>query len=143
MLLKSNDGIICDLCGRAYRNSFTYYSFESTLVQVNTISKASIKQNKDLDIDVCDDCYQQSIENVKKFLNKIVGNTIKCDYCTNYMKGNFTYHKVLIHKVIVTNKKPEISNNHMDYNLDNNCFKQLSDKANNIKQTIKNEGEWS
>ena len=100
MLLSSKDGIGCDLCGVIYRNRFTYYSLESKGIQVNAAAHSVVQLGKDMDIDVCEKCYTDMIEAVKKYLvNGTKRGTIKCDFCPKVLNGAFKYHTLLIHKV--------------------------------------------
>lgn len=146
MLLKTKDGICCDTCGTTYKDVFTYYSFESTSISVDSASKMVSQGSKDLDVDVCEKCYFNAEEKVKKNLAKVpVPNTIKCDFCTGLMKGKFIYHRILIHKVEVDRNtdKPKVSRNHMDFNTDDACFTQFVNMAMETRKAVKSKGDWS
>ena len=146
MLLKTKDGIYCDICGTIYKDVFTYYSFESTTISVDTAARSVNQGNKDLDVDVCEKCYTNAEDRVRKNLVKIMTpNTIKCDFCTVIMKGKFDYHRILIHKVDVDRNtdRPKVSRNHMDFNADDACFEQFVNIAMETRKTVKAKGEWS
>lgn len=149
MLLKSKDGIFCDVCGQIYKDMFTYYSFESIKISVDATTKRISQENKDLDIDVCEKCYKAAEEKVRNNLAKsaVVG-TVKCDFCTTLMTGTFNYHRLLVHKVVVdknqkTDGPASVQMNFMDFNLDDLCFTGLTSLAVETRQKIKATGEWS
>ena len=146
MLLKTKDGINCDICGTAYKDVFTYYSFESTSVSVDSAALRVAQGNKDLDVDVCEKCYTNAEEKVRKNVAKaLIPNTVKCDFCTSILKGKFTYHRILIHKVDVDRnvEKPKVSRNHMDFNADDACFGQFANMAMETRKAVKAKGDWS
>ncbi|MEM3000669.1 MAG: hypothetical protein QXP41_00555 [Candidatus Nitrosocaldus sp.] len=147
MLLSTKDGIYCDICGTIYKDQFTYFSWESNEVVVNPPNVS--KHGKDLDIDVCEKCYIAAENKVRQFIsNKVIPGTIKCDFCTNVMKGSFIYHKFIIHKVHIDRNKQangasSVDMNYMDFNIDDACFKDLVNLVTNTRQKIKQSGVWS
>jgi len=146
MLLKTKDGICCDICGTVYKDQFTYYSFESNVVSVDSAAFRVAQGSKDLDVDICEKCYVNAEEKVKKHIAKAVPpNTVKCDFCTSILKGKFTYHRILIHKVDVDRnvEKPKVSRNHMDFNADDACFGQFVNMAMETRKAVKAKGDWS
>jgi hypothetical protein len=149
MLLSKKDGIGCDTCGRSYRTQFTYYSYESERVEVDAKKMKTATREKDLDLDVCEKCYENMHNKVKDNLApKEIKDTIKCDFCPNLMKNNFIYHRILIHKVTVDKEQEKdgpasVDMKHFDLRLDDNCFKGLITLAMETRQSAKQKGEWS
>lgn len=149
MLLKTKDGVACDLCGTISRENFVYYSFESTPVMVDTGASMVLRQPKDLDIDVCEKCYADAEEMVRKNLAPaVVPNTVKCDMCTKTLSGKFQYHIILIHKVHVDKEQTKdgpfkVEMKFMDFNLDDNCFTNMANAAFATRQKLKTQGDWS
>lgn len=146
MLLKTKDGICCDICGTTYKDQFTYYSFESSVVQVDSASLRVAQGGSDLDVDVCEKCYANAEEKVKQNIAKApIPNTVKCDFCKSVLKGKFTYHRILVHKVDVDRNvdKPKVSRNHMDFNADDGCFGQFANMAMETRKAVKSKGDWS
>jgi hypothetical protein len=149
MLLKTKDGIYCDLCGSIYKDNFMYFSFEGTPVSVDTAACSVSQQPRDLDLDVCEKCYSNTEQAVRKNLAPaIIRGTIKCDLCTKVMSGKFGYHIVLIHRVHVdkeANKDgpSQVEMKFMDFNLDDECFLNMANTAFAVRQKIKNQGDWS
>jgi hypothetical protein len=149
MLLQNKDGIACDTCGRAYRDKFTYYSFESEKITVDAQNRRTDQCGEDLNIDVCETCYNNAVDKVKKNLApKPIRNTVKCDFCITLLRGAFTYHRLLIHKVMADRKQEEkgpasVEKKFMDFNLDDKCFKELANLATETRQGVKSKGEWS
>lgn len=148
MLLTTKDGIACDMCGGISKNNFTYYSFESKGVKVDIGAQVINQLGSDLDIDVCEKCYNTCIDKVKKNLaSAVVKNTVKCDFCTKILKGAFTYHILVIHQVLVdksrTDKSTDVSKNFMDFNVDDDCFRDLANAALETRAKVKKQGEWS
>lgn len=146
MLLKTKDGISCDVCGTIYKDVFNYYSFESSKIAIDSATMRVTQLGKDLDIDVCEKCYVAAEDKVRKNLIKApVAGTVKCDFCTKLLKGKFDYHRILIHKVEVDKilDKPKVTKNFMDFNADDGCFGQLANLAMETRQNAKTKGEWS
>lgn len=152
MFLKTKDGISCDVCGTIYKDNFAYYSFESTLIAVDSKNLAVQQHHKDLDLDVCEKCYLNAESKVKKNISKVVvPNTIKCDFCPTILKGSFNYHRMLIHRVLVDSSQkdpkgtliPTVNKNFMDFNADDQCFKQLVNLAMETRESVKSKGDWS
>lgn len=149
MLLKTKDGICCDLCGSIYKENFEYYSFEGTPVSVDTAACIVARQPKDLDLDVCGKCYSNAEQTVKKNLASVIARgTVKCDLCTKVMSGKFQYHIVLIHKVHVDKEQvkdgpAKVEMKFMDFNLDDDCFLNMANTALAVRQKIKSQGDWS
>lgn len=142
------DGISCDLCGFTQRNKFLYYSLESTGVEVNAPAASIVQLGKDLDIDVCEKCYNDMLEAVKKYIvNGTKRGNIKCDLCPKVLGGSFKYHILLVHKVLVDKdvqeKGPaEVQMKIMDFNLDDQCFVAMANQVLVNRQKVKN-GEIS
>lgn len=146
MLLRTKDGISCDICSTIYKDQFNYYSFESNGIAVDSAAMRVSQLGKDLDIDVCEKCYIAAEEKVRKHIAKTPpAGAVKCDFCTNILKGKFSYHRMLIHKVEVDKAidKPKVTRNHMDFNADDGCFSQLANMAMETRKNIKSKGEWS
>lgn len=149
MLLKTKDGIACDLCGTIAKDNFVYYSFEGKPVLVDAAAHLVSQQPKDLDLDVCEKCYADAEQVVRKNLAPaVVPGTVKCDLCTKLMSGKFQYHIVLIHKVHVDKEQVKdgpfnVEMKFMDFNLDDNCFNNMANAALAVRQKIKSQGEWS
>lgn len=146
MLLTSKDGISCDLCGFIQKNRFTYYSLESKGIQVNTSGNSIAQLGRDLDIDVCEKCYNDMIEAVKKYIvNGTKRGTIKCDFCPKVHSGNFKYHVLSIHKVTADKDVKEqgpsdVQMNIMDFNLDDECFVLMANQVMASRQKVKSGG---
>ncbi len=149
MLLKTKDGVACDLCGSISKENFIYYSFESTPVQIDTTACIVSQQPKDLDIDVCEKCYESTITTVKKNLAPAIARgTVKCDLCVKVMNGKFQYHIILIHKVHVDKDQAKegpfkVEMRFMDFNLDDTCFGIMANTALETRKKIKTQGDWS
>lgn len=151
MLLTTRDGISCDICGTTYKKDFIYYSFESTLVTVNSTNMLIKQLNKDLDLDVCEKCYLNAETKVRANIKTAQPNTVKCDFCTTMLKGSFNYHRILVHKVVVSESQkdakgvviPSVFKNFMDFNSDDACFQNLVNLAMETRNNIKTKGEWS
>jgi uncharacterized Zn finger protein len=148
MLLKTKDGVACDLCGTISKENFTYYSFEGTPVLVDAATCVVSQQSKDLDIDVCEKCYSEAEQVVRKNIAPAIARgTVKCDLCTKVMSGKFQYHIVLIHKVHVDKDQadapPKVEMRFMDFNLDDNCFISMANAALATRQKMKAQGDWS
>jgi hypothetical protein len=61
MLLLSNDGIVCDKCGKEFKRKFVYYSAEFTKVGVDADVKKAGPVDVDkkyLNLDICEGCYE-------------------------------------------------------------------------------------
>lgn len=146
MLLSTRDGISCDLCGIILKNKFTYFSVESKGIQVDASKAQVVQLGKDLDVDVCDPCYTKMEEAVRKYVvNGVQRGTIKCDFCPKILSGAFKYHVLLIHKVTadrdVKEKGPaDVQANHMDFNLDDECFLAMANIAMTNRQKVKTGG---
>jgi hypothetical protein len=149
MLLKTKDGIACDLCGSISKENFVYYSFEGTPVSVDTAACIVAQQPKDLDIDVCEKCYTEAEQIVRKNLAPaVVRGTVKCDLCTKVMSGKFQYHIVIIHKVYVDKEQAKegpfkVDMKFMDFNLDDSCFTSMANTVLAVRQKVKSQGDWS
>jgi hypothetical protein len=146
MLLKTKDGICCDICGTTYKDQFIYYSFESSIVSVDSAVLRVVQGAKDLDVDVCEKCYTNAEDKVKQNIAKAISpNTIKCDFCTAVLRGKFNYHRMLIHRVDVDRnvEKPKVSRNYMDFNADDTCFGQFANMAMETRKAAKSKGDWS
>ena len=68
MLLKDKDGIKCDICGRIYKSSFVYYSYDCHKVIVD-LSKMETQKEAATDVDgsvigydVCEECHKKNLE---------------------------------------------------------------------------------
>lgn len=146
MLLASKDGISCDLCSIIHRNRFTYYSIESKGLQVNASANSIAQLGKDLDIDVCEACYNAMIEAVKKYIvNGTSRGSIKCDFCPKVQSGSFKYHVLIIHKVSADKDVKEqgpsdVQKNIMDFNLDDECFVLMANQVVASRQKVKSGG---
>lgn len=146
MLLTSKDGISCDLCAMIYKNRFTYYSLESKGLMVNTTGTSIAQLGKDLDIDVCEACYNAMIEAVKKYIVNGTGRgSIKCDFCPKVQSGNFKYHVLAIHKVSADKDVKEqgpsdVQKDIMDFNLDDECFVLMANQVVVNRQKVKSGG---
>jgi hypothetical protein len=67
MLLKTRDGVRCDLCGREFRSKFVYYSYDCHKVTVDT-GEAKTERNQATDVngsiigfDICEECHKSHI----------------------------------------------------------------------------------
>lgn len=150
MLLKTKDGIACDLCCSIHKENFIYYSLEGIPVNVDTNTFLVAKQSKDIDLDICEKCYNDTEQTVRKHLAAAppARGTIKCDLCPKIMTGKFTYHIILIHKVHVDKEQAKsgpsnVEMKFMDFNLDDDCFMKLANTALAVRQKLKDQGDWS
>ena len=72
---KKCTGVICDRCGKVTKEKFVYYSIKVTHVQVDV--KMNMKNgitdvdDRYLDLDFCEECFNALREEVKKNLDKI------------------------------------------------------------------------
>lgn len=70
MQTEDRRGIYCDLCGKPYRDQFSYYSGQLDKVQVDTQRAEKLDVDRRfLDIDICDGCYASRI---KKPMLKVI-----------------------------------------------------------------------
>jgi hypothetical protein len=128
------------------KNRFTYYSLESKGIQINTAGASIAQLGKDLDIDVCEQCYTAMIEAVKKYVvNGVKRGSIKCDFCPKIENGNFKYHILQIHKVTADKEVKEqgpsdVQMNIMDFNLDDQCFVLMANQVMANRQQLKSGG---
>lgn len=100
MLLPSKDGVLCDFCKTSYKDIFSYYSINILEFKVNQNSRG-IPNNPKLDRDMCCNCYDKLIENVKQFIGPYKPGHIKCDLSKNYKTGTFSYYIANFDKVSV------------------------------------------
>ena len=62
---KKAIGVLCDICGKLYKNNFQYYSVKMDLIAVDSEKQQTGPVNIDkrnLDLDLCVDC----VEDLKK-----------------------------------------------------------------------------
>lgn len=112
MLLQIEDkprGVRCDLTGKEYLDTFVYYSLEGKMVTVDTNKKIISRDNNiSLDLDICEDAYNEIYELVKKNVGPVKAGTIKCDLTNQHLVGKFEYWAITIThvKVDVTTEPP-------------------------------------
>jgi hypothetical protein len=144
MLLSDKKGIRCDFCAGVHKEQFEYYSIESK--RFNVLGNMSNGFQHNFSKDMCKKCYDVLIERVKKFLAPIKRLSIKCDLCTKYFSGQFSYNRLVfsLANVDVTREKPvEAENNVMDLNVGTCCMGELEAQVAKVVDTIKREGDWS
>ena len=66
MLLKTRDGIACDLCNRECKKKFTYFSIRLVRVDVDVEAKKTTNIDTDVDIDVCEFCKGKLVERIQE-----------------------------------------------------------------------------
>jgi len=101
MILKEEDGILCDWCALEHRENFIYYSVEGIRIVVRTSVKATNSSGKVVDFDICKKCYDEFVGKMVQFLHNVV-NTIRCEYCGETYKGDFEYVNLLFTKATVS-----------------------------------------
>ncbi len=101
MLLKEQDGILCDICGSTHRVVFTYYSMEGSRIVVDATKQAINKQVKDIDVDACAVCYEKIMTKVRSNLGNSPTNGIKCDISGKVFTGKFEYYTMIADKIEV------------------------------------------
>jgi len=147
MLLKSKDGIECDICTSAYRNDFTYYSFDRVEISVNGGFSSPPKMIDSCDI--CESCFANIKNKCIENLGPITPLQIKCDSCPKYSKGaSFTYYQLIVTKVVVDkNKKEEgpseVIPKHMDFNMCFECGEKWKKHLLESRQNRDKKGGWS
>jgi len=62
MQTEDKRGIYCDLCGKVFRDQFTYFSGQLDKVQVDTRSEKLDVDRRFLDIDMCESCHANRIK---------------------------------------------------------------------------------
>jgi hypothetical protein len=144
MFLHTKDGITCDICKVVYKDKFIYYSFDFNSIEVDSSKMFINNSGVSYDIDVCDQCFENFKKKIIISANK--HNTIKCDLCSVQMTGKFLYYRVLIHKIFVdksNTKNTTVEKNVFDLNVDQQCFKGISDMVMANRIEMKKKGEWS
>jgi len=143
MLLPDKDGIYCDFCGTSYRDKFSYYSTEATVVNLTnsvTVGQSTVDFNKDM----CEACYDKLIGTVRENLDAPKRNFIKCDLSKDYKNGTFNYYIIYFHKIEVDREADPnrtIERKVMDLNVING-FDKLLEQTKVISDRIKTQG-WS
>lgn len=146
MFLPSKDGIICDHCGTTYKDQFVYYSTRTIKYQIIN-NRRSAPQNANFNTDMCEDCYNQLLAMVKKFVGKARRDKIKCDLSPAYKSGTFDYYILYFDKVDVDKDRGnencvKSEKNVMDINVING-FDQMVQKTQVIRKKIEQEGMWA
>ncbi len=147
MLLKTRDGIGCDICSSSYRNDFTYYSFDRLIIVVNGGFSSPPKAIDSCDI--CESCNTNIMDTCKANLGPIVPMQIKCDACPEYSKGeSFSYYRLMVTKVVVDKGKKEegpseVVPRYMDFNICYDCGQKWSEKLKKSKEAHGKKGGWS
>lgn len=142
MLLKEKDGIICDKCSKIYRHDFSYYSVEICKILVQHGATVH-RTNAILDIDICEECYQNILETCRKYLHSNP-RSIKCENCGKLHNGNFEYYYMIFSDVTVTPPSDasddvgysydiEVDKNVMDIRFDTPCFEELQATVRKIR----------
>jgi len=143
MLLKSRDGIRCDLCGTAYRNIFTYYSASGTGLKIN--KKIVHKTGRALNFDMCQSCYQECRDKVLSHILDAKAGQIKDDYSDNFYDVT-EYMKIILTEVVVDSKNGGVvkQSEDIDLILADNSLKDLIKTITETKiKYSKEEDEWT
>lgn len=89
-------GIRCDITGREFFDKFSYYSLEGKSVTVDSPKKVSSRSTETtLDLDLCEEAYNDLYDKVKRNLGPLRPGTVKCDMSARYLTGKFTYWTVV------------------------------------------------
>ena len=129
MLLKTNDGIGCDLCGAAEREKFTYYSitYKGIVVKSGSVATGDIEW----DSEVCKKCYDALLDKCRECLASVRPNQIKCDLCVNFYGGDIKYYKMNCDEVNVdrdANPNVSIKKQVMDMNICTPCYTKYKNR---------------
>ena len=73
MLLKSKDGIKCDLCGNEFKHNFQYFSMTAKKVIVDVDAKNVTKVDDDLNVDACEKCFNVIKDRVREVISRTGG----------------------------------------------------------------------
>lgn len=126
MLLKTGDGIQCDICSATAKEKFLYYS----MVYCGIIVKDNIPRadRVEWDAEICKGCYDTLLEQCKNCLKPAKPGSIKCDLCVNYYSGDIKYYKAEFAEVNVDrDATPNVSvkNQVMDMIVCVPCYTKL------------------
>lgn len=144
MFLPDRSGIRCDLCLLIEKEQFTYYSVD--FLKIRIVNKTVIRSPDDISYDICKNCYNKWLERCKNNVSRALPNTIKCDFCPEYMASDFVYYKldITVANVDIKREKPVESKKYfMDYNVGECCINQYFDIIKTNKEKIKTGGNWS
>ncbi len=92
MYLPDKSGIICDWCSTKFQYKFTYYSVDFRTIDVDvgaTYTAPDIKTK--LDLDICEVCFKEWTTKITDLYEPDQLNKIKCDWCTKWYTGAFSY----------------------------------------------------
>ena len=144
MLLQDRNGICCDFCGLIFKDQFIYYPFDTSKLKiVNNMRVSSI--NAKFSKDMCEQCYEGLLEDVKTHIGVFKRGHVKCDLSKTYGTGTFDYYILNFHKVDVDKERSEnaiVDNQIMDINIIKR-FDELVKKTEVIRDKSKQQGGWS
>lgn len=146
MLLKSKDGIRCDLCGTPYRENFTYYSCDGNINHIDISKHTNNKTNQTITFDMCTNCYSKYTGIIMNHIKKLQPNKIKDDFSDNFYDKTL-YAKIILTKVVVSKAVKggiESSNEDIDINVAGDSLKELSKLILNTRNKYnEKEDEWT
>lgn len=117
MLLKTEDGIACDRCGRIIQTQFTYYSYDFRELQVvhNVLPEVEFNTKPIFSVDICESCMVDIAEKVKRTYkpfrmlpSRLCPQGISCDLTGRNLTGTFRLYHCTITKVTVDTKSTRI-----------------------------------
>ena len=139
MLLKSKDGIRCDLCGTPYRENFTYYSCDGSINVIDVSKHLNNKTSQTITFDMCSNCYSKYTDIILNNVKKIQPGKIKDDFSDAFYTKT-AYAKIILTKVVVAK---EAKNGVMSSNEDIDIVVAGESLKNLSKQIIEVRGKYS
>lgn len=146
MLLKSKDGIRCDLCGVPFRENFIYYSCDGHINQIDVSKRINNKTSQTISFDMCSNCYSQYTNIIMSHIKKLQPNKIKDDFSDTFYEKTL-YAKIILTKVVVSKEAKggiESSNEDIDIIVAGESLKDLSKLIINTRNKYnEKEDEWT
>lgn len=142
MLLKSRDGIRCDLCGSVHKSDFSYYSCDG--VGLKIANKMSSKTSKNINFDMCEICYGKARDKILSHIKDAKIGYVKDDYSDNFY-NNGEYMSITLTQVSVEQKKGGVVSQNLDIDivLAADSLKDLIKTITEVRKKYKEEDEWN
>lgn len=142
MLLKSRDGIRCDLCGSVHKKNFSYYSADGIGLKIS--NKMSSKTSRNLNFDMCELCYGKTRDIILSHIKDAKVGYVKDDYSDNFF-NNAEYMSIILTKVVVNSESGGVVSQDQDIDivLVGDSLKNLIKTVTEIRKKYKEEDEWT
>jgi len=148
MLLKSKDGIRCDLCGMTFKDKFVYYSVSFLEGRVDASRLLTMEVKEKFDLDACEGCLEKVTDKVKGIDAKDTNLTITCRHCGKVMSNKFTYYlfkptKVTADKDVTEEGPANVERDIFEVPICSTCGNFFKDKKAEIRKKHQTGEEWS